>query len=35
MPERKNDIITQTDGTYRLYDFFLSQWLASVYLTLS
>ena len=30
-PLLENDIITQTDGTYRLYDFFLSQWLASVY----
>ena len=30
-PLLENDIITQSDGTYRLYDFFLSQWLATVY----
>jgi len=30
-PLLENDIITQTEGTYCLYDFFLSQWLASVY----
>ena len=30
-PLLENDIITQTNGTYRLYDFFFSQWLASVY----
>lgn len=30
-PLLENDILTQTDGTYRLYDFFLSQWLAEVY----
>ena len=30
-PLLENDIITQTEGTYRLYDFFLSQWLASMY----
>lgn len=30
-PLLENDIITQTDGTYRLYDFFLSQWLVSMY----
>jgi hypothetical protein len=27
----KNDIITQTDNGYRVYDFFLSEWLATVY----
>lgn len=27
----KNDLITQRDGVYRLYDFFLSEWLATVY----
>jgi hypothetical protein len=27
----KNDIITQTDKGYRVYDFFLSEWLATVY----
>ena len=27
----KNDLITCNDGCYRLYDYFLSQWLASVY----
>jgi len=30
-PLLENDILTQTDGTYRLYDFFLSQWLATMY----
>ncbi len=27
----KNDIITQNDNTYRVYDRFLSEWLATVY----
>ena len=27
----KNDLITQRDGIYRVYDFFLSEWLATVY----
>jgi hypothetical protein len=27
----KNDILTQTDGGYRVYDFFLSEWLATVF----
>ena len=27
----KNDIITHTDNGYRVYDFFLSEWLATVY----
>ena len=27
----KNDLITQRDGTYCVYDFFLSEWLATVY----
>lgn len=27
----KNDLITHTDQGYRLYDFFLSDWLATVY----
>lgn len=27
----KNDLITQRDGIYRVYDFFLSEWLAIVY----
>ena len=27
----KSDLITQNDGSYRLYDFFFSQWLATVY----
>lgn len=27
----KNDLITQTDSTYRVYDYFLSEWLAKVY----
>ena len=27
----KNDLITQTDTGYRVYDFFLSEWLATVY----
>lgn len=27
----KNDLITQRDGVYRVYDFFLSEWLATVY----
>ena len=27
----KNDLLTQTDNGYRVYDFFLSEWLATVY----
>lgn len=27
----KNDLITQRDGIYRVYDFFLSEWLATVF----
>jgi AAA+ ATPase superfamily predicted ATPase len=27
----KNDIITHTDNGYRVYDFFLSEWLAKIY----
>ena len=27
----KNDFVTQTDQGYRVYDFFLSEWLATVY----
>ena len=27
----KNDILTQTEDGYRVYDFFLSEWLATVY----
>lgn len=27
----KNDLITQTDSGYRVYDFFLSEWLATAY----
>lgn len=27
----KADLVTQTDGTYRVYDFFFAQWLATVY----
>jgi hypothetical protein len=27
----KNDLITQTDGVYRVHDFFFSEWLATVY----
>ena len=27
----KNDLLTQTDCGYRIYDFFLSEWLATVY----
>lgn len=27
----KNDLITQTDGVYRIYDYFFSDWLAKVY----
>ena len=27
----KNDLITQTDNEYRVYDYFLSEWLATVY----
>ena len=27
----KNDLITQTDTGYRVYDFFLSEWLATAY----
>lgn len=27
----KNDLLTQTDNGYRIYDFFLSEWLSTVY----
>lgn len=27
----KNDIVTQEENTYRIYDFFFSEWLATVY----
>jgi hypothetical protein len=27
----KNDLLTKTDNGYRVYDFFLSEWLATVY----
>ena len=27
----RNDILTQTEDGYRVYDFFLSEWLATVY----
>jgi AAA+ ATPase superfamily predicted ATPase len=27
----KNDLVTQTDNGYRVYDFFLSEWLATIY----
>ena len=27
----KSEIVTQTDGAYRVYDYFFSQWLATVY----
>ena len=27
----KSDLITKTDGIYRVYDFFFAKWLASVY----
>ena len=27
----KNDLLTQTDKEYRVYDYFLSEWLATVY----
>ncbi len=27
----KNDLLTQTDNGYRVYDFFLSEWLATVF----
>ena len=27
----KNDLLTQTDNGYRVYDFFLSEWLSTVY----
>lgn len=27
----KNDLITQEDGIYRVYDYFFAEWLASVY----
>ena len=30
-PLLKNDILTQSDNGYRVYDFFLSEWLAKVY----
>jgi hypothetical protein len=27
----KSELVTQVDGAYRVYDFFFSQWLATVY----
>lgn len=27
----KNDLLTQKDNGYRVYDFFLAEWLSSVY----
>ena len=27
----KNDLLTQTDNGYRIYDFFLSDWLSYIY----
>ena len=27
----KNDLVTHTDNGYRIYDFFLSEWLATIY----
>ena len=27
----KNDVLTNTDGAYRIYDYFFSYWLAKVY----
>ena len=27
----KNDLLTQTDNTYRVYDYFFSEWLATMY----
>ena len=27
----KNDLITQSDGAYRVYDYFFSEWLAKMY----
>ena len=27
----KNDLLTKTDNGYRIYDFFFSEWLATVY----
>lgn len=27
----KSGLLTQTDGGYRVYDFFLSEWLARVF----
>ena len=27
----KSDLLTQTDGGYRVYDFFLAEWLAKVF----
>lgn len=27
----KNDLVTQSDGAYRVYDYFFSEWLATVY----
>jgi AAA+ ATPase superfamily predicted ATPase len=27
----KNDLLTQTDNGYRVYDFFLSEWLSTIY----
>ena len=30
-PLLKNDLIIQEDNTYRVYDYFLAEWLATVY----
>ncbi len=27
----KNDLVTQEDGVYRVYDYFFAEWLATVY----
>ena len=27
----KNDLLTQVDNGYRVYDYFLSEWLSTVY----
>ncbi len=27
----KNDLITQTDGVYRVYDHFFAEWLSTIY----
>jgi hypothetical protein len=27
----KNDLVTQSDGVYRVYDYFFAEWLSTIY----